>query len=165
MRLLGHVSPLSVVIFLMCLCAPALQAQTPVSHTDSFRGGGSRSKVGKRLTIVGQASGVLPGYLMLTIDFNDATNTIESGDWTLMVTRQNQDGSSSEIGRLKGTLSGGTVTFDNQKAVVAVNGIQLTIKGGAGDYARTANGWGTFGGVSQASENLRTFNGTLTLTF
>jgi hypothetical protein len=142
-----------------------LRGQTTTSYTDSFKGGANHSSADKRLTVIGQASGILPGYLMLVINLNAATGAVGDGEWTLMVTKQNQDGSSAEIGRLKGTLRGGTVTFDKRGAVTSVDGIQLTIKGGTGDYAHAESGRGMFGGLSRTDESLQTFDGTLTLTF
>jgi hypothetical protein len=103
--------------------------------------------------------------LTLLIKFSAVTGEFESGEWTLILTRQNNDGSSSEAGRLSGTVTGGDIRFDQQGELVSVERIQLIIRNGAGAYAKIVTGQGTFFGNAQSVRNQPPFTGTLTLAF
>lgn len=166
MHLTKGVPRLLALILFTCLCMNTLQAQTATTtYTDSFNGGGTRSKTESKIILTGKVGSALPGYLALIINFNDATGAVERGDWTLTVTRQNGDKSSSETGKLAGTISGGTVMFDQQGAVASVSDLQLTIKSGTGTYANVITGNGGFAGATQNVANTPPFAGTLTFTF
>jgi hypothetical protein len=138
-------------------------AQTARTYHGSFAGSSSRSQASGEITFVGQVDNARPGYLLLTINY-DANNSINSGKWTLVVTGKKADGSSSEEGRLEGTLSGGSVTLNRDGTVTSVQTAQLIIKSGSGTYSGVNNGQGTFE-ASSVPDNSPPFNGVLTLTF
>lgn len=143
-----------------CLSAPA---QTGRTYHGSFAGSGSRSQASGETTFAGQVDNARPGYLLLTVNY-DANNSISGGRWTLIVTGKKADGSSSEDGRLEGTLSGGSVTLSRDGAVTSVQSAQLTIKSGSGTYGGVNGGRGTFE-ASSVPGNRTPFDGVLDLTF
>jgi hypothetical protein len=162
MKMTRYLATALLLISLAGFCLNA-HAQTNRTYHGSFAGSGSRSQARGETTFVGQVGDALPGYLMLTIDY-DSNNSINGGNWTLIVTSRKADGSSSEEGRLEGTLSGGSVTLNQDGALASVNAARLTIKSGRGTYSGVVNGQGTFE-VSSVPGNRTPFDGALTLTF
>jgi hypothetical protein len=162
MKIRNYLAGALALISLAGFCLSA-QAQAGRIHRGSFAGSGSRSSTVGQTTFVGRVGDALPGYLMLTINY-DSNNSINGGNWTLVVTAQKGDGGSGEEGRLEGTLDGGSVTLNRDGAIISVNAARLTIKSGRGTYSSVANGQGTFE-VTSVSGNRAPFDGALTLTF
>lgn len=162
MKIIKHLATAFLLVSLTGFCLNA-HAQAGRAHHGSFAGSGSRSQTRGEITFAGQVGDTLPGYLMLTINY-DSNNSISGGNWTLVITSRRADGSSSEEGRLEGLLSGGSVTLNQAGAVVSVNAAQLTIKSGRGTYSSVVNGQGTFEATS-VSGSRTPFDGSLTLTF
>lgn len=162
MKITNNLAAALLLISLAGFCLNA-QAQTNRTYQDSFAGSSSRSQERGETTFVGQVNDALPGYLMLTIKY-DQNNSISAGNWTLIVTSKRADGSSVEEGRLEGTISGGSVTLSQNGTVASVNAARLTIKSGRGKYDGVASGHGAFE-VSSAPGNRTPFDGALTLTF
>lgn len=162
MRIISYFAGASVLLSLAGLCLIS-QAQTGRTHQGSFAGTVARSPEGGKANFVGQMGGDLPGYLMLTLDY-DSNRSIHGGNWTLIITKRKADGSSGEEGRMDGTLSGGSVTLNRDGQVISVNAARLTIKSGRGTYDGVVNGDGTFDATS-VSGKPSPFDGLLTLTF
>jgi hypothetical protein len=162
MKITKHLATALLLISLAGFCLNA-DAQAGRTHHGAFAGSGSHSQAGGETTFVGRVDDALPGYLTLTLNY-DSNNSISGGNWTLIVTGKQADGSSSEEGRLEGTLSGGSVTLNRDGAINSVSAAQLKIKSGRGTYSGVVSGQGTFeAGLAPGSR--APFDGVLTLTF
>jgi hypothetical protein len=125
---------------------------------------GSQTAAGPEDGVVLQlnASGDLHGMLRLAIKHEGGRVT--GGSWSLTVLPPNADASSSEKGRLSGSVGGGTLTTDANGVVTAAGSVQLTVQGGAGDYAGVSAGGGTVS-LSADPENSTKLGGPLALDF
>lgn len=112
------------------------------------------------INFVATSSGDLPGGC--TVKIEHTGDQINGGQWELVVLAQKADGSNEERGTLKGTISSGALSFDNDGKVSSVSA-QLVIASGTGSYAGISGG-GTLGGWS-AAQNSPQFSGTLSLNF
>lgn len=108
-----------------------------------------------------ETTGDLPKVFTFTIFYNKTDNTVTGGEWRLLVSTLDASGTPVEKGSIWGTISGGSVSLENDK-VIAVDNIRLIIGGGDGNYANTS-GSGNLSGTLDA-EN-KTLNGGMSLTF
>jgi len=131
------------------------------TYNDSVSGSQTASTVVDGVAINLNASGDLPGMGKLTLQRN-GTN-VTGGSWTMTVLPQNADASSIERGDLTGTVTGGTLTF-NEDGTLASASVQLTIQSGTHEYAGVTTGTGTLS-VSSSAENPSQLTGTLVLSF
>ena len=125
---------------------------------------GSQTAAGPDEGVVLQlnASGDLHGMLRLTVRHEGGQVT--GGTWSLTVLPPNADASSSEKGRLSGSVGGGTLSTDANGVVTAVASVQLSVQGGTGDYASVSAGGGTVS-LSADPENPTRLGGPLALDF
>jgi hypothetical protein len=124
-----------------------------------------------------EAKGDIRGLLTLTIDRGGSAAALK-GDWAL-VSRYGIDlnGANQEVradeqeslihqerfaikdrGTLNGLLNGGTLVFDGAGRLTGIEGLQLSISGGAIEFAKAA------GSGSRSAANLQDAYGTGTLT-
>lgn len=108
------------------------------------------------------ATGELPGMLNLTVRHEGSNVT--GGTWKLTILPANADATSSETGTLTGSLSGGTVTLDENGIATAAGSVQLTVQSGTGQYEAITNGTGTLS-LSADPENSTKLGGPLALSF
>lgn len=114
------------------------------------------------VAVVLDAAGDLPGMGKLTFK-RDGTN-VTGGSWTLTVLPANADAAASERGRLSGSVSGGTVSFNDDGTLSGANSVQLTVEAGTGEHAGVSGGTGTVS-LSASPENPSRLTGTLALNF
>jgi len=108
------------------------------------------------------ATGELPGMLHLTVR-HEGSN-ITGGMWKLTILPANADATSSETGTLTGSLSGGTLTLDENGIATAAGSVQLTMQSGTGQYEAITSGTGTLS-LSADPENSTKLGGPLALSF
>lgn len=140
------------------LCVALAHAAT--TYEDKVEGFQSASREGIALHL--DASGDLPGEYKTVLQ-RDGKN-VTSGSWTLTVFAPNADATSGARGELTGSVTGGTLTFNAEGAVAGVSSVQLTVRGGTGQYARVKSGSGSLN-LSTIPENPAQLAGTLTLDF
>ena len=157
---------LAAVLFLVAV-AGSLPARThaATTATDQIQGieifaGVVNGNVRQGATFVGRASGDLPGFFTVSVNYTPphpgpgVTNTIVSGSWTLWVAGR---------GTLNGALTGGMVLW-NSSGTIATISASLAITGGAGTLLG-ASGSGQFSGQLSHLTTPPRINGTLQLTY
>jgi hypothetical protein len=136
-------------------------ASMRTTYTDTLTGSiappGSSS-----LSVEADASGALPGKVVISINLNHANVT--SGAWWLTVRERNADGSISEVGALTGNVSSGTVSLNADGSVASLNSLTLTIQQGSGRYAAVTGGTGALDGTLNGQSS-PSFTGTLSVNF
>lgn len=143
---------------LLCLAA----AHAAATYNDTVEAVQTASAESGGVTLLLGAAGDLPGMGKLTLQREG--NNVTGGSWSLTVLPPDADASSSEKGRLKGAVTGGSLTFNEDGTLAGVGGVQLTVEGGAGQYASVAGGSGTLS-VSADAEKPSKLTGTLALNF
>lgn len=108
------------------------------------------------------ATGDLPGMLSVTLRHEDGN--VNGGTWTLTVLPPNADASSSEVGTLTGSLTGGTITLDANGIATAASSLQLNVQSGTGQFNTITAGSGTLS-LSADAENATRLGGPLALNF
>lgn len=129
------------------------------NYSSTLTGRQSTQRVEGKVNLSAQSSGDLPGTFNININYN-SDGSVSSGDWQLMVT-ENSDG--SEAGMLKGTVSGGSVSFDGENWFSSGN-FQLNVTQGSGRYSSVTSGAGNIQGTVDR-EDSTPFDGTLNLNF
>lgn len=147
--------------FLCLMLAAALFAAT-ATYNNTVSGSQTASPEEEGIAINLTAAGDLPGMVRLTLR---RTETTVSGG-TLVVTAlpANADASSSERGVLIGSVTGGTLTVDNNGTVASAADVQVTINKGTGEFSNVTSGTATIN-VSAGAENPSQLSGTLVLNF
>ena len=143
------------------LCFAAARAATTYNNTVSAVQTASADGA-TSVTLLLEVGGDLPGMGKVTL--RREGNNVVGGTWSLTVLPADADASSSEKGRLNGTVTGGSITFDPDNTLVGVNSLQLTVQGGTGQHASVGSGSGTLG-LSADIENPPKLKGTLSLNF
>jgi hypothetical protein len=151
----------AIALTLMTALWPGGHASTRTTYTDSLTGSiappGSSS-----LSVEADATGALPGKVVISLNINHANVT--SGGWWLTVRERNADGSISEVGALTGTVSAGTVSLHADGSVASLNSLTLTIQQGSGRYAAVTGGSGALDGTLNGQSS-PSFTGTLSVNF
>jgi len=143
------------------LCFAAARAATTYNDTVSaVRTASADGAAG--VTFLLEAAGDLHGMGKVTL--RREGNKVTGGSWSLTVLPADADASSSEKGRLHGTVTGGSITFDSDDAPAGVSSLQLTVDGGTGQHASVGSGSGTLS-LSADIENPPKLKGTLSLNF
>lgn len=142
--------------------AVAAAAHAVATHNSTLDGFQSAASESDGIAVVINSSGDLPGMGKLT--FKREGNNVIGGSWTLTVLPANADATSSERGKLSGTVTGGTLSFSAGGTLSGASSIQLTIEGGTGEHAGVAAGSGTIN-LSSDAENSSKLSGTLVLNF
>jgi hypothetical protein len=142
------------------LCLAAARAATNYNNTV----GASRTASADRedVSLLLDAAGDLPGMGRVTL--RREGNSVTGGSWSLTVLPPDADASSSEKGRLTGSVTGGTITFNPDGTLAGVSAVQLTVEGGTGQHASAGGGSGTLS-LSADAENPSKLKGTLALNF
>jgi Tfp pilus tip-associated adhesin PilY1 len=143
------------------LCFAAARAATTYNNTVSAVRTASADGA-TSVTLLLEVAGDLPGMGKVTL--RRQGNNVVGGTWSLTVLPADADASSSEKGRLNGTVTGGSITLDPDDTVVSVSSLQLTVHDGTGQHASVGSGSGTLG-LSPDIENPPKLKGTLSLNF
>ncbi len=141
------------------------RADAATTATDQIQGieifaGVVNGNVRQGVTFVGRASGDLPGFFTVSVNYTPphpgpgVTNTIVSGSWTLWVPGR---------GTLHGAVTGGTVLW-NSSGTIATVMASLAITGGTGTLLG-ASGSGQFSGQLSHLTSPPQISGTLQLTY
>jgi hypothetical protein len=139
-------------------------APTPdaTMHRDSVVGIQSAAADSDGVKLSLNAEGDLPG--MTSVALRRDGNKVTGGEWTLTIFPPDASPTASEKGKLKGTVTGGTLGFNDDGAVTRAESLRLTIQSGTGQYAGVKSGTGTLE-LSPHAENPSQLVGTLILNF
>jgi hypothetical protein len=156
--------------FFFLLLAPAVLAAAlsvnvvdfMATYNDTVSGSQTAAPEAEGIALNLTAAGDLPGMNKLTLVRSD-TN-ITGGAWSMTVLPANADASSSERGTLTGTVSGGTITLNENGTLASASSVQISIQSGTGEFASVTTGTATMS-LSANAENPSQLNGTLVLNF
>ena len=163
--------------------APIQTSATAATHHITLRNAQVSQEPPNRIVLNTRAGGDLPGALTLVIDRNRADNRIAGGEWALVVsyiedvpatahskssghadhTREPDGELLIQKGTLKGSITGGTVTFHADGTVASINALQLNIEGGTLTFNDVRGGTGTVDGKNL--QDFSTSSGSLSLNF
>ena len=156
--------------FLYLLLAPAVLAvafsvsfvNQAATYNDTVSGSQTAAPESEGIALNLTAAGDLPGMIKLTLVRSEAN--VSGGTWSMTVLPANADASSTERGTLTGTVSGGTLTLNENGTLASASAVQISIQSGAGEYASVTAGAATLN-ISADAENPSQLNGTLVLNF
>jgi hypothetical protein len=156
--------------FFFLLLAPAVLAAVlsvnvvdfMATYNDTVSGSQTAAPEAEGIALNLTAAGDLPGMNKLTLVRSD-TN-ITGGAWSMTVLPANADASSSERGTLTGTVSGGTITLNENGTLASASSVQISIQSGTGEFASVTTGTATMS-LSANAENPSQLNGTMVLNF
>jgi len=143
---------------LLCLAA----ARAANTYNDTVGAVRTASAEVEDITLVLDAAGDLPGMGKVTL--RREGNNVTGGSWSLTVLPPNADASSSEKGRLTGSVTGGSFAFNPDGTLAGVSAVQLTVEAGTGEHASVSGGGGTLA-LSADAENPSKLKGSLALNF
>jgi hypothetical protein len=146
----------------LAMLVSVVLVRAAATYHDTVTGSQTASAESGGIALNLNASGDLPG--MLSVTLTREGGNISGGTWTLSVLPPNADATSSEIGKLNGKLTGGTLTLDANGIVTAINSVQLTVQTGTEQYATVTGGNGTLS-LSADPENSTKLGGPLVLNF
>jgi hypothetical protein len=147
---------------LMASLLVAALARDKTTYRDALRGFQSASTESDGVNLILNAEGDLPGTSQVSLTREGSKVT--GGSWTLTVLPPDADATANEKGRLTGGVTGGTLTFNGDGSLAGADSIQLTIRGGAGQYSRVKSGSAVIN-LAPQPENPSQLAGTLTLEF
>lgn len=148
------------------------QAQAQAStHTLSLVSATETTDAAGRLITVATVNGDISGVLTMAVTV-DPSGAIQKGEWALNASytafgppEADGDGDPQEfltqLGVLKGTVSGGSAGVGPDGLAAYLNGLTLQLAGGTMTFANASKGTGTL----SASNLTQSATGTLTLTF
>ncbi len=140
----------------------AVSARTATTYNDTVNALHTAAGEGEGVAFVLNASGDLPGMGKLALKREGGNVT--GGTWTLTVLPPNADATSSERGKLSGSVTGGTLSFDGSGAPSGASEVRLSVEGGTGEHAGVSGGSGTIN-LSPDPDNPSRLKGTLVLSF
>lgn len=146
----------------LAMLVPVALVHAAATYNNIVTGSQTASAESGGIALNLNASGDLPGMLSLTLTHEGGK--VSGGTWTLTVLPPNADATSSEIGKLTGKLTGGTLTLDANGIVTAANSLQLTVESGTGQHATVNGGSGTLS-LSADPENSTKLGGPFALNF
>ena len=111
------------------------------TYNDTVAGSQTAPGVDEGISLNLNATGDLPG--MLTLSLKQEGGRVSGGSWTMTVLPPDADASSDELGKLAGSIDGGTLTLDADGIVTAADSVRLTVRSGAGQYAGVSSGSAT----------------------
>lgn len=152
------------------ICRPALMAWLVVSalahagavYRGAVEGMQTASAEPEGVNLLLNAAGDLPGVSLVSLR-RDGVN-VTGGSWSLTVFPPNAGPAAGEKGRLSGTVTGGTLTFNGEGELTKADAVRLNIQGGTGHYAGVRSGGGVIN-IASNVENPSQLTGTLTLNF
>jgi hypothetical protein len=134
---------------------PAAAYSVSLSGREISRGEGGL------INLVTSAGGDLSGGF--TARIKQEGGQISGGEWSLIVVARGEDGNDREVGSLRGSFAGGSLTLAEDGSVSAVNDASLTVTEGAGAYAGASGSGSLHGSATKPADN--PFTGSLTLSF
>ena len=143
---------------LLCLAA----ARAATTYSNAVDGVRTASAEREDVNVIFKAAGDLPGMGKVTLKRDG--NNVTGGTWSLTVLPPDADASSSEKGRLEGSVTGGSFAFDGDGNLTGVSSVELSVEGGTGQHASVGGGSGTLN-LSRDIENPPKLKGTLSLSF
>lgn len=155
MRRVALILPAALLLF-------TTMARAEKAYRGSVQGFQTASAEAEAVTLLLNAEGELAGTLQLLLRREGAA--VKGGSWTLTVSPPGDDPTASEKGRLTGGVSGGTLTFDSDGALVKADSVQLTVQGGTGQFSGVKSGGGGIN-LSSTAENPSRLAGALVLNF
>lgn len=139
---------IAVVVILLASWMTAMsQAQVMKSQDLSLKGVAVPGSSLGTIMLVGKSEGSLPGSFEISIWYNPITNKVIGGTWKVIVPQQGLGGASKAQGALAGSVTSGTVTLDKNGRVNSIEGVQMNIRRGVGQYSRIARGSGKLNGT------------------
>ena len=147
------------------LAAALVQAAATLDasvYRNSIAGFQTASSEGENINLLLNAEGDLPGINSISLQRDEGK--VSGGSWTLTVIPPDSSPTSGEKGRLTGSVTGGTLGFNDDGALARAEALQLTVRSGTGQYAGVKSGSGTIN-LSPRAENPSQLTGTLTLNF
>ena len=156
--------------FLALILAPAVMAAAlsvnvaniAATYNDTVSGSQTAAPESEGIALNLTAAGDLPGMNKLTL-VRSETN-VTGGAWSMTILPANADASSTERGTLTGTVSGGTITLNENGTLASASSVQISIQSGTGEFASVTTGTATVSLTANA-ENPSQLNGTLVLNF
>lgn len=140
----------------------AASAHTATTYNGTVNALPTAAGEGEGVAFVLNASGDLPGMGKLVLKREGGNVT--GGSWTLTVLPPNADATSSERGKLSGSVTGGTLSFDEGGNLSGASEVRLSVEGGTGEHAGVSGGSGTVN-LSPDPANPSRLKGTLVLSF
>lgn len=140
----------------------AAVGRTATTYSDNVSALQTAAGAGEGVAFVLDASGDLPGMGKVVVKREGGNVT--GGSWTLTVLPPNADATSSERGRLSGSVTGGTLTFDESGTPTGASEVRLSVEAGTGQHAGVTGGTGTIN-LSPDPGNPSRLRGTLVLSF
>lgn len=137
-------------------------AHTATTYSDTVSALRTAAGAGEGVAFVLDVSGDLPG--MGKVVLNREGGNVTGGSWTLTVLPPNADATSSERGKLSGSVTGGTLSFDESGAPTGASEVRLSVEGGTGQHAGVSGGTGTIN-LSPDPDKPSRLKGTLVLNF
>ena len=144
-----------------CLLVAVL-AHATNTYRDTLAGIQTASTESDDVNVLLDAEGELPGGLRVSLSRDG--NKVTGGSWTMTVMPQNAGPTSNERGRLSGSISGGTLTFNGDGALTKAQTVRLIVQGGTGQYAGVKSGGGEID-IASDPENPSRLTGTFTIDF
>ena len=140
----------------------AAMARAGTIYRDTLRGIQTASTESDGVNLLLDAEGDLPGGLHVSLSRDG--NNVTGGSWSLTVMPQDAGPTANEKGKVSGSVSGGTLTFNGEGALTKAETVRLTVQGGTGQYAGVKSGGGDIN-ISSDPENPSRLTGTLTINF
>lgn len=148
------------VLLASALCAGLFSLAA--TYNDTLKGFQTATPESDGVAVVIEAAGDLPG--MGKVTFRRDGDNVTGGTWSLTVLPSGADAQSNERGQLHGSVTGGTLSFNSEGTLNGASAVQLTVAGGAGEYAAVSGGSGTLS-LSASAESPSQMAGTLVLNF
>ncbi len=146
----------------LALLACLTLARAAATYNDTVAGSQSASRLNEGVSLNLNATGDLPGMLNLSLKHEGAK--VSGGSWTLTVLPPDAGATSSERGKLSGSVTGGTLILDANSIVKGADSVQLTVKSGTREFAGVSSGSGTLS-LSADPKNPTRLVGPLALNF
>lgn len=140
----------------------AAMARAGTIYRDTLRGIQTASTESDGVNLLLDAEGNLPGGLQVLLRRDG--NNVTGGSWSLTVFPQDASPTANEKGKVSGSVSGGTLTFNGEGALTKAETVRLILQRGTGQYAGVKSGGGDIN-ISSDPENPSRLTGTLTINF
>lgn len=130
------------------------------------------------IVVTMEASGDMRGSLSLILNRDASNNSITGGDWALVASHiEDVDAHEESLnesephggellinnGTLRGSITGGSITLNDEGAVTSLGAIQMSVVSGSLTYSEVSAGDGLANGLGL--NDVQTSSGTLTLNF
>lgn len=136
-------------------------ARTATTYNDTVSAFQTAASEVEGIAVVFDVTGDLPG--MGKVFIRREGGNVTGGSWTLTVLPPDADATSSERGKLSGSVTGGTLSFGEKGTLSGASSVKLSVEGGTGEHAG-AGGTGTLN-IASDPEYPSKLKGTLVLNF